>query len=84
MAEKEKSFDIFKHELVPPHRILTAEEKKALFARYGITARHLPRIRESDPAVKALGAKPGDVLEILRKSPTAGVAKYYRVVIKKK
>jgi len=74
-------FNIFKHVLVPEHRILSEEEKKALLEKYKITPAQLPQIRASDPAVKALGAKPGDIIEIKRRSPTAGVYYYYRVVV---
>lgn len=79
-----KEIDLFKHELVPPHRILSEEEKNELLKRYGVTLAQLPRILATDPAAQALGAKPGDVIEIVRKSPTAGEAKYYRVVVKGK
>jgi len=59
------------------------EEVKKLLERYGITKKQLPKILTTDPVVKALGAKVGDVIEIERKSPVAGVTKYYRVVVKK-
>jgi DNA-directed RNA polymerase subunit H len=32
--------------------------------------------------VKILGAKPGDVVKIIRNSETAGESVYYRIVIK--
>ncbi|WP_297418341.1 DNA-directed RNA polymerase subunit H [Thermococcus sp.] len=80
MATK-KEFDVFTHELVPEHRILSEEEREALLKKYRIKISQLPQIRVSDPAVVALGAKPGDVLEIKRKSPTAGYYYYYRLVV---
>jgi len=76
-----KEFDVFTHELVPEHRILSEEEREALLKKYRIKISQLPQIRVSDPAVVALGAKPGDVLEIKRKSPTAGYYYYYRLVV---
>lgn len=84
MAEEKESkeeFDIFTHRLVPKHRILGEEEKRELLARYNAKLVDLPRILITDPAVRKLGAKPGDVIEITRSSPTAGETKYYRVVI---
>jgi len=78
---KKKEFDVFTHELVPEHRILSEEEKEELLKRYGIQISQLPQIKASDPVVVALGAKPGDVLEIRRKSPTAGYYNYYRLVV---
>jgi len=76
-----KEFDVFKHELVPQHRILSEEEKEELLKKYRIRISQLPQIKTSDPTVVALEAEPGDVIEIKRKSPTAGYYLYYRLVV---
>lgn len=75
------AFDIFKHKLVPKHEILTPEEKEKLLAQYKVQPYQLPQIKASDPAVKAKGAKPGDILRIVRESPTAGKHFAYRYVV---
>jgi DNA-directed RNA polymerase subunit H len=75
------AFDIFEHKLVPKHEILTEEEKEQLLAQYKVKPYQLPQIKASDPAVKAIGAKPGDILRIIRKSPTAGEHIAYRYVV---
>lgn len=75
------AFDIFKHELVPKHEILTEKEREQILARYKVQPYHLPQIKASDPAVKAIGAKPGDILRIVRESPTAGKHFAYRYVV---
>jgi len=62
-------------------RVLSKEEAKELLERYGIVPRQLPWLRSSDPLAKALGAKPGDIVKIVRKSPMAGEAVVYRVVV---
>jgi len=74
-------FDLFEHALVPKHEILTSEERQQLLAQYKVQPYQLPQIEASDPAVKAIGAKPGDVLRIIRKSPTAGEHLAYRYVV---
>jgi len=79
----EKEYDILKHELVPEHVILEEKEKKELLEKLKITAINLPKILSNDPVVKTIGAKEGDILKIIRKSPTAGTSIYYRVVVKK-
>ena len=79
----EKEFDILKHEMVPEHIIIDEKERKELFEKLKITEKQLPKVLTNDAAVKAVGAKEGDVLKIIRKSPTAGTSIYYRVVVKK-
>ena len=81
---EQKGFEkkILEHEWVPKHRIMKPEEVEELLKKYGIKKWQLPKILDSDPVAMILGAKPGDVIEITRKSPTAGEAKYYRVVVR--
>ena len=74
-------FDIFEHKLVPRHEILTEEEREQILAQYKVQPYQLPQIKASDPAVKAIGAKPEDILRIIRKSPTAGEHIAYRYVV---
>jgi len=80
----EKEYNILKHELVPKHTILNEKERNELFAKFNIKPNQLPRILTTDPVVKEIGAKEGDVLKIDRKSPVSGSTTYYRVVTKKK
>lgn len=75
------AFNIFEHELVPKHEILTPEEREQLLAQYKVQPYQLPQIKASDPAVKIVGAKPGDILRVIRKSSTAGEHSAYRYVV---
>ncbi len=75
--------NILKHSFVPEHAILSENEKGKLLEKYNITVKQLPKIFSTDPVVKAIDAKPGDVLKIVRKSPVAGTTEYYRLVVKK-
>jgi len=75
------SFNIFKHKLVPLHEILTEKEKEEILKKYHVKVYQLPRIASSDPAVIAIGGKPGDVIRIVRDSPTAGEHVFYRYVV---
>lgn len=75
------AFNIFKHTLVPKHEILTSEEKEELLTKFGIQPYQLPRIRASDPGAIAIGAGPGDIVRIIRESPTAGEYTGYRYVV---
>jgi DNA-directed RNA polymerase subunit H len=75
------AFDIFQHKQVPRHEILTEEEKQQLLTQYKVHPYQLPQIKASDPAVKAIGANPGDILRIIRKSTTAGEHIAYRYVV---
>ena len=74
-------FEIFDHKLVPKHEILDEKEKKEILAQYKIQPYQMPQIKSTDPAVKAIGARPGDMLKIIRKSATAGEHIAYRYVV---
>jgi DNA-directed RNA polymerase subunit H len=76
-----EEIDVLGHELVPKHEILSEEEKKEVLERYKIRPFQLPKLLSSDPAARAIGAKPGDVVKITRESHTAGKAIAYRYVV---
>lgn len=76
-----KTFDVTTHILVPKHTVLSEKEKNIVFEKYGITFKELPKIYTTDPAIKELKLKSGEIIKIVKKSPTAGVAEYYRGVI---
>ena len=77
-----KEADISKHKLGPKHTILNDKDKDTLLRKYKINLNQLPRLLTSDPMVKKLNAKVGDVVKIERASSTAGQTVYYRVVVK--
>jgi DNA-directed RNA polymerase subunit H (RpoH/RPB5) len=69
-----------RHVLVPPHRKLTAEEGKEVMERFHVTTKsQLPLIKHHDIQSRILGLVPGDIVEVLRPSPTAGVLPVYRI-----
>jgi DNA-directed RNA polymerase subunit H len=69
--------------MVPEHHIMSEEEITQLFSTYKITTEQLPKIYHDDPTVKAIKAKTGDIIRIIRISQTAGRAESYRHVIKR-
>lgn len=75
------AFDIFQHKLVPKQEILTEEEKTELLTKFKVQPYQLPQISSVDPTVKAIGARPGDVLRVIRRSPTAGEHIAFRYVV---
>ena len=77
----EKKVNVFDHLMVPIHILLNEEEVEKLLNKYRIKPYQLPKIKDSDPAVIVIEAQPGDIIKILRKSPTAGEAIAYRYVV---
>jgi DNA-directed RNA polymerase subunit H len=69
------------HELVPKHEKLSKKEADELLEEYNISLKQLPQISKTDAAVKHLELSAGDIIRIERRSPTAGVAIFYRVVV---
>ena len=61
--------------------VIPKEEAKELFRRLRLRPWQLPWIRASDPLAQSVGARPGDVLKVVRESPTAGEFITYRLVV---
>ena len=80
MARRKKII-IKKHVLIPKHIKLSESDKKALFEKYHISHKELPKIKKDDPALHALNVKAGDVIRIIRKSETAEESIFYRGVV---
>lgn len=77
-------FKVEEHVLVPKHEILSEKEAKEMLMAYNIQKEQLPKILVDDPCARILGAKPGQVLKITRRSiGTASVSVGYRVVVEK-
>ncbi len=76
-----KKVNILEHELVPSYIRLDKEEARALLKRMKIRPSQLPWMLASDPVARAINAKPGDIVMIIRKSPTAGKSVTFRLVV---
>ena len=77
---KRLQFNILKHVLVPPHRVLSNSEVLKVKTRYNIMSdSQFPDISRFDPVAQAIGIRPGQVCEIIRPSKTAISAPYYRI-----
>ena len=77
---KEVVVHLGRHVLVPPHRKMTVDELKAEMTRLHVTQKsQLPVIKHGDTQARLLGLVPGDGVEILRPSPTAGVERFIRI-----
>ena len=72
--------DIQEHMLVPKHEIMTEDEIANEFSDVEYDFKDLPKIKSEDPVVKAIDAKPGDILRITRESQTAGEFVTYSIV----
>ncbi|MEM0449252.1 MAG: DNA-directed RNA polymerase subunit H [Methanomassiliicoccales archaeon] len=90
--EEDIQLNVFNHDLVPAHYLLTEEEAKEVLAKLKVDKDKLPKIRKSDPCIRLLDAleqeagrpaiKEGRVVKIVRRSPTSEIAIAYRLVIR--
>jgi DNA-directed RNA polymerase subunit H len=78
---KKGKISILEHELVPEHMVIDESAVEELLGRYKIRKEQLPKIKLSDPVIKEIKAELGDVVEIKRRSRTAGKIISYRLVI---
>ncbi len=87
VAKKSKKDEVIEevkvtdHVLVPKHEILSADEKKEVLGKFNATEEQFPFLFSIDPVAREIGAKPGDMVRITRKSDTAGETTYYRFVV---
>lgn len=79
---KELLFNIYKHEYVPKHEVITdKKEIENIKEKYLLkNLFQLPLLLHSDPVCKYLDIKQGSVVKITRPSPTAGQYILYRYV----
>lgn len=72
--------DILSYHLSPKMEIISENAKKQILEKFNIsTFNQLPIFKPNDPAVKSIGAKPGDVIKIYRED-AAGKYVFYRYV----
>jgi DNA-directed RNA polymerase subunit H len=81
LATKRNPVLVPDHVYVPKHEIMTKKEAEEVLIKYNCKPTELPLIFVNDPAILGLGVKPGDMIKIKRKSPTAGESIYYRYVV---
>jgi DNA-directed RNA polymerase I, II, and III subunit RPABC1 len=76
-------FDITTHRKVPSHRIISSKEVAILEKKFNITnvKNQLPWIDSQDAMAKWIGARPDDIIEIIRFSESAGSTPYYRYCV---
>jgi DNA-directed RNA polymerase subunit H len=78
---EKQQLEIMSHKLVPLHMIISEKERDELLQKINFTPDQLPKILNTDPVAISIGAKPGQVIKIIRKSRTAKEAVAYRLVV---
>lgn len=74
-------YNVTQHVLVPPHRLLTEEQKEEFLLKHNVKLNQCKRILCTDPVAKYYGAVPGNLMEIERSSPDGRRFYAYRVVV---
>jgi DNA-directed RNA polymerase subunit H (RpoH/RPB5) len=80
---KELMFNVSKHVLVPKHIVISDQEEIAQIVRQFNLRNKLqfPIILKTDPMARYLNLKNGQMVKIIRTSPTAGISEYYRCCV---
>jgi DNA-directed RNA polymerase subunit H len=74
-------FSVGDHFLVPKHVLLSTQQAAELMKKYGLNPNQMPKILRTDSAIIDMLPKKGDIVKIVRDSPTAGKTIYYRRVV---
>lgn len=70
--------DIISHVLQPQYELLTQQEATDVMNEYGFESKHMKTMSPKDPVAQYFGLKKGDIIKIIRPSPTSGTAVDYR------
>lgn len=80
-CEKELSYNVTRHELVPKHEAISNEEANKLFEKFKCNITQFPVLLFFDPISKYYGFQKGQIVKITRKSETNGEHIMYRQVL---
>ncbi len=80
-AKKVQDETKLEHALVPVHEKLSKKDKDEVLKRYNITMTELPKILMTDPGIRHLDPKPGDIIRIKRSSMSSGESVFFRAVV---
>jgi DNA-directed RNA polymerase subunit H len=81
LSVEKKVVKVTNHIYQPKHEILSKEEAEQVLKKFNVRTNQLPYIMSNDKGLGDLDVRPGDILRITRKSPTAGESVYYRYVV---
>jgi DNA-directed RNA polymerase subunit H len=81
LSVEKKVVKVTNHIYQPKHEILSKEEAEQVLKKFHVRTNQLPYIMSNDKGLEDLDVRPGDILRITRKSPTAGESVYYRYVV---
>jgi len=81
MSIEEKKVIIANHIYQPKHEILPKDLAEEVLRKFNARPSQLPYITTTDKGIEDLDVRPGDIIKITRKSPTAGESVYYRYVV---
>jgi DNA-directed RNA polymerase subunit H len=81
LSVEKKVVKVTNHIYQPKHEILSKEEAEQVLRKFNVRTNQLPYIMSNDKGLEDLDVRPGDILRITRKSPTAGESVYYRYVV---
>jgi len=77
---KRLQFNVLKHELVPPHVVLSKEEGEEVRKKFNITDdSQFPDISRFGPVAQAICIRPGEICKIQRSSRSAIISDFYRI-----
>jgi DNA-directed RNA polymerase subunit H (RpoH/RPB5) len=75
-------FNISKHRKVPQHRIVNENEKPAIIKNFNLKSLdQMPKILSQDAMAKFIGARPGDVVEVVGLCETSADNLRYRYCV---